>query len=91
MVKWQPPEAPPAVEEPVAPAAVPALPPVPVEEALQLTGVAWNERGPLAFVNGSVCAQGDQIGRFRVQHVYRDRIVVVDSAGVEYIVLLYKE
>ncbi|MBT3296744.1 MAG: hypothetical protein HN919_22310 [Verrucomicrobia bacterium] len=55
-----------------------ALLPEPVDErvVLELTGVVWNPRMPLAFINGLTVGKGDRVGDAEIIHIGKETVSV---------------
>jgi hypothetical protein len=68
-----------------------ALPVVEKDAALVLTGVVWNDKNPLAMLNGRLVGAGEQIDGLKVVEIAKDVVTVEDGRGNRRTVALYDE
>jgi hypothetical protein len=101
-----PPPPPPAPPEPVgptttvatvsapataaAPASVSAAVEAPRGAALDLSGVFWSARNPLALVNGRLVKPGDTVEGMTVSRIDPEGVTFRDAQGAPYLVNLYR-
>lgn len=62
--------------EPVPEDVMPAQPEALRGVVLDFTGVAWNPRMPLAFINGMTVGKGDRIGNAEIIHIGKESVSV---------------
>jgi len=48
---------------------------------LQITGIAWSPRHPLAFISGRGVTTGDTIGGWTVAQITETRVTLTDEEG----------
>lgn len=51
------------------------------EEALVLRGILWDPKSPLAIVNDRVVSPGEEIGRWHVVEIQKDRVILSDGSS----------
>jgi len=49
---------------------------------ITLEGIVWDEKDPIAIINGSLFKKGDFVGTKKIIGIYRDRIDVEDNFGI---------
>lgn len=75
-----------------SPATAPAASPPPltlavVNKAIDLDGIMYTPKKPLAIINGGVWGEGDYIGKFKISKIEKD-FVKITSEGQEFIIRL---
>lgn len=51
------------------------------EELFVLKGILWDARSPSAIVNDRVVSAGEQIGRWRVVEIQKNRVILSDGSS----------
>ncbi|MDA0321963.1 MAG: hypothetical protein O2923_04505 [Verrucomicrobia bacterium] len=57
--------------------------------SLHLTGISWNEKHPLAFVNGEILGVEDEISGFKVVKIMAESVTMKDGDGETTVLNLY--
>lgn len=59
--------------------------------SLELTGVIWDEKKPMALIGGDVFTVGDRIGDRWVYKIDRDSVQIIDAEGDITVLKIYVE
>ena len=59
----------------------PDLPGQPREQEVRLQGILWDPEAPTAIVNNRVVAVGDQVDRWEVMEIRKDRVFLSDGTS----------
>ena len=58
----------------------PDLPGQPREQEVRLQGILWDPEAPTAILNNRVVSRGDSVGRWEVQEIQKDRVVLSNGS-----------
>ena len=50
------------------------------EEVILLQGVLWDPKAPTAIINNRVISKGDPVGRWEVEEIQKDQVVLSDGS-----------
>lgn len=59
----------------------PELPENPGKQEVQLQGILWDPEAPTAIINNRVVAVGDQVDRWEVMEIRKDRVFLSDGTS----------